>query len=89
MTTTTLPYPPSTCQIVMNAIAWANDAAKEHVDLATHLGESPDPEPSMGMWQSFQRAFPVAPGTDRDIIVAAYSAAYTEAVKALASAMAT
>jgi hypothetical protein len=64
-------------------IAWAIDAAKKHVDTAT----TPDPETCMGLWQSFQRAFPEDsfPGT-YDLAVYLYSTTYTTTVKALTAA---
>lgn len=63
---------------------WAVDAAKEHVDLATHTGETPDPETSMGLWQSFQRAFPKATTHgDYDVYINLYSHTYACTVRAL------
>ncbi len=73
----------TTYQMLPAVIAWAVDAAKEHVELARFSNEEPDSETTMGLWQSFQAAFPVTPGVDRDMLVTAYSHTYTETVKML------
>lgn len=75
-------------QPVKAAIEWAIAAAKEHVDICQHTGEPPDSEGGMGLWQSFQAAFPKAgyPGEGNyDLLITAYSTAYSEAVKALST----
>lgn len=77
--------PKSTHQLLAEVIPWAVDAAKEHVELAIFNGETPDPETGMGLWQSFQAAFPKTPGVDYDILVTAYGEAYSSTVKALAT----
>lgn len=66
-------------------VAWAVEAAKEHVELARFNKEEPDPETSMGLWQSFQAKFPkeTFPGGDYDLGVCVYSATFTNTVKAL------
>lgn len=76
-------------QAVKAAIEWAVAAAKEHVDICTHTGETPDPEGGMGLWQSFQAAFPKAgyPGHNYDLLITAYSTAYSETVKAIQSVL--
>jgi hypothetical protein len=65
-------------------IAWAAEAAREHVELARFNGEEPDLEGGMGLWQSFQATFPktMFPG-DYDLAITVYSATFTETVKAL------
>ncbi len=66
-------------------VEWAVEAAKEHVELARFSGEEPDPEPPMGLWQSFQAKFPKdgVPGGDYDLGVCVYSATFTTTVEAL------
>lgn len=73
----------STHQLLAIVIKWASEAAKEHVELAIFHGEDPDPETSMGLWQSFQAKFPKTPGVDYDILVNAYSHTFTVTVKTL------
>jgi hypothetical protein len=75
----------STHQLLAEVIPWAVDAAKEHVELSRFRGETPDPESGMGLWQSFQAAFPKSPCVDYDILVTAYGQAYSATVKALAT----
>jgi hypothetical protein len=64
-------------------ITWASDAAFEHVKIARHRGEATDPEWGMGLWQTFQEAFPKLPNEDRGMTITAASEAYTAAVRNL------
>ena len=85
----------STYQLLAEVIPWAIEAAREHVELSRFNGETPDPETSMGLWQSFQAkfqakfpkhegiAFPSDTAVDYDVLVTAYSKAYEASVKAL------
>lgn len=75
----------TTYDLLTDVIPWTTHAAKEHVELARFNGETPDPQPGMGLWQSFQAAFPKAPGVDYDMLVFAFDAVYTETVTALAT----
>lgn len=70
---------------VKEAIKWAVAAAKEHVDLCRHTGESPDPDISMGIWQSFQAEFPRSayPHGHYDLLINVLSTVYSQSVKAL------
>lgn len=68
------------------SIKWAVAAAKEHVDLCQHTGEPPDPDISMGLWQSFQAEFPRSayPGHGHyDLLINVLSTVYSQSVKAL------
>jgi hypothetical protein len=64
-------------------IAWAMDAAREHVELAHHFGETPDSKPTMGLRQSFDYNFPLAsfPASDRDLALNLGMDTYKQAVK--------
>lgn len=71
-------------EVMKSIIAWSIDAAREHVSLAIFNGETPDPETSMGLWQSFQAKFPKREvAGDYDGYVSLYSETYSNTVKAL------
>lgn len=67
-------------------VAWAMDAARQHVDLAKFNGEEPDPEPCMGLHQNFRMEFPLEEfvGDDRDLSLNTAFDVFREAVKAFA-----
>lgn len=71
--------------IVGEVIEWSAAAAREAKDYAEFNGEDPDPEPGMGLWQSFQDRFPKdkLPG-DYDLYITAWTKTYEETLKALA-----
>lgn len=64
-------------------IAWATDAAREHVELAQHFGEEPNPEGSLGLRQSFDYHFPLNQfrAQDRDIALNTAFDTYSAIVK--------
>jgi len=73
-------------RLVVEVIAWASEAAREHVELAIFNHETPDPESGMGLWQSFQAKFPkaaVARPRDYDTLIGVYLGAYSSTVKTL------
>lgn len=79
----------STHLTLVEVIKWSVAAAKEHCEHADHNSEVRDPEGSMGLWQSFQVAFPKEDSEGRaiyrdyDILVTAYSSTYSAVVKAM------
>lgn len=71
-------------QVLASVIEWSAAAAKEHVELARHLGETPDPETNMGLWQAFQAEFPKAGReADYDLLVTVHAKTYASVVKAM------
>jgi len=68
-------------------IAWATDAAHQHIDLAKFNGEEPDPEPTMGLQQSFRMEFPLEEfvGDARDLSINVAFEVYRTTVKTFAN----
>lgn len=66
----------------------AVEAAAEHVERARFSGEDPDPEMCMGLWQTFQGAFPkdAFPG-DYDLAVTVFDSTFKHTVRAMAAAL--
>lgn len=74
-------------QIMPAIIAWAVDAAREHVDISKHTGQEIDPEPGFGLAQAFKAAFSLESYSEpeRDLLRNTLTDVYTSTVKAFAN----
>jgi len=70
-----------TFQILPRVIAWGIEAAREHVELARFHGEIPDPEPTMGLRQSFDAEFNFKALADKDLLLNSAFDAYRATVR--------
>jgi ribosomal protein L37AE/L43A len=81
------PYPKSIHETLREIIAWSAEAAREHVERARWEGSEPDPDGSMGLWQSFQARWPKEGFVGNyELAVTVYGATFSAAVKELAEA---
>lgn len=74
-------------QEMSKIVAWATDAAREHIELAQHAGLEPESETTMGLRQSFDYNFPQKEfrAQDWEIALSLGMNTYTETVKAFST----